>query len=380
MAGKQGRRGHTEGSIYQEASGRWVAAVTQYDASGKRRRVRRFGKTRTEARKKLKELQQQQEQGVQLTDGNVTMQQFLTRWLEDSVRPSVRPRTYEGYESIVRVRVIPRIGRQSLNKVTPAVLQRLYSDLARAGLSARSIHHTHRVLHKAFKQAMRWGLIPRNPTEAVDSPRAQQAEMKTLTIEEVNCLLDGTREHRLHALYVVAVSTGMRLGELLALKWDDIDEPNRRLFVRRSVQRTRGGLVFVPPKTAKSRRTVILTSMALDALKEHRRRQAEERLRIGPEWEDQGLVFPNVTGGPQDPGTMSTRFKDVLVRLGLSRVRFHDLRHTAASLLLSAGTHPKVVSEMLGHATIVLTLDTYSHVIPAMHSHAAETMDRLLGR
>jgi integrase len=375
-----GRRGHNEGSIYQEATGRWVAAVTQYDASGKRRRVRRFGKTRTEARKKLKELQQQQEQGVQLADSNVTLQQFLTRWLTDSIRPSVRPRTYEGYESIVRIRVIPRIGRLTLNKVTPAVLQRLYTDLAEAGLSARSIHNTHRVLHKAFKQAMRWGLIPRNPTEAVDPPRPQQTEMKTLSVADVNRLFEGTRDHRLHALFVLAVSTGMRLGELLGLKWVDIDEDKRRLFVRRSVQRTRDGLVFVPPKTAKSRRTVILTSTALAALKDHRRKQAEERLRLGAAWEDQGLVFPNVTGGPQDPGTMSARFREVLSRLDISRIRFHDLRHTAASLLLSAGTHPKVVSEMLGHSTIVLTLDTYSHVIPTMHAEAAETMERLLGQ
>jgi integrase len=204
--------------------------------------------------------------------------------------------------------------------------------------------------------------------------------MKTLNVDEIIRLFKGTREHRLHALYVVAVSTGMRLGELLGLKWEDIDADNCRLFIRRSVQRTREGLVYVPPKTPKSRRTVMLTPTALSALQEHRRRQAEERLRLGTEWEDQGLVFPNVTGGPQDPGTMSTRFKDVLTRLDLPAVRFHDLRHTAASLLLSAGTHPKVVSEMLGHSTIVLTLDTYSHVIPVMHSEAADTMERLLGK
>jgi integrase len=379
MAGKQGRRGHNEGSIYHEASGRWVAALTLYDATGKRRRVRRFGKTRTEARQKLKELQQQAEQGVQLTDSNVTLAQFLKRWLEDSVRPSVRAKTYEGYESIVRVRIVPRLGRQPLNKVTPAMLQRLYTDLAEAGLSARSIHHTHRVLHKAFKQAMRWGLIPRNPVEATDPPRPQQAEMKILTRDEVGTLLRETTDDRLHALYVLAVTSGMRLGELLGLRWTDIEGDAHRLFVRRSLQRTRHGLVFVEPKTAKSRRTVMLTERAVTALRRHRQQQAEERLRLGPVWEDQELVFPNHTGGPQDPGAVSNGFKGMLKRLGLLAIRFHDLRHTAASLLLSAGTHPKIVSEMLGHSTIVLTLDTYSHVVPVLHSEAADTMERLLG-
>jgi integrase len=292
----------------------------------------------------------------------------------------VRTKTYGGYESIVRVRVNPRIGGVRLSKVTPVVLQQLYTYLLESGLSTRSVNHTHRVLHKAFGQAMKWGIIPRNPCDATDPPRPKTTEMQTLTSDQVNTLLEGTAGELNQALYLLAVSSGLRLGELLGLRWSDVDFDGKRLFVRRALQQTRGGLEFVEPKTAKSRRAVMLSTSAIAGLKEHRRQQVEERLSLGRAWNDQDLVFPNTIGEPSDPGTASTHFQAVLKRLGLPKIRFHDMRHTCASLLLQAGTHPKIVQEMLGHSTITLTMDTYSHSIPSTHTEAADTMENILSR
>ena len=193
-------------------------------------------------------------------------------------------------------------------------------------------------------------------------------------------LLTTTRDHRFHAIYVLAVTTGMRQGELLGLRWDDVDLDSGRLHVRRELQRQReAGLVFVEPKTGRSRWTILLSRRAISALREHRRRQSEVLLLVGPEWKDQDLVFCKANGCPYDPSWQTEVFKDVLKQAGLPAIRFHDLRHTAATLLLTQGVHPKVVSEMLGHATITLTLDTYSHLVPVLHAQSAAAMDAALG-
>lgn len=375
------RRGHNEGSIFQRKSdGLWVASITYRDVAGKTHRPRRYRKTRTEARKALRELQREVENGVQLASKSPTLAAYLDQWLTASVEPSVRVKTYQGYQSIVKVRIVPHIGGLKLNQVTPATISQLYSDLAADGLSPRSIIHTHRCLRRALQQAMKWGLIVRNPCDAVDVPRAPRTEMQVLDRDQVETLLRATCDDREHALYVVAVTAGLRLGELLGLKWGDVDSDRARLMVQRACQFQSGrGLVFTEPKTSKSRRTVMLSQRAVSALREHRRRQLEERLVLGSEWTDRDLVFPNHTGGLLNPGNASNAFKTALIAAGLPVARFHDLRHTAATLLLSAGTHPKIVSEMLGHSSIALTLDTYSHVIPTMHGEAAATMDALFG-
>jgi integrase len=204
--------------------------------------------------------------------------------------------------------------------------------------------------------------------------------MRILTQEQVGTLLTLTRDHPAHALYVLAVTTGMRQGELFGLKWQDIDLDAGKLMVRRALQRQNvAGLVFIEPKTARSRRTILLSQRAITALREHRRRQLEDRLRHGSGWHDLDLVFCGVDGRAPDPGWQRQVFQRVLREYDLPVIRFHDLRHTAATLLLSQGVHPKVVSEMLGHATISLTLDTYSHLVPAMHAQAAAAMDTMLG-
>jgi len=369
------RRGHNEGTIKQRMDGLWEARVSL--PAGKRKSY--YGKTRREAQDKLRGALRDLDAGQDLSAGRQTVEQFLGQWLFASVRPSVKARTYEGYESIVRVRVAPRIGRVGLARLTPLDLEGLYTDLVAAGLSHRSVRHTHHVLHRAFAHAVRLGLLARNPCDRVTPPRPARTEMRVLSAAEVAALLDGTRDHRGHALYALAVTTGMRQGELLGLRWEDVDLDGCRLAVRRALQRRPGqGLEFIEPKTPRARRTILLSQRAVGALREHRRRQLESRLLAGPAWQDRGLVFCNARGGPLDPNWQTAVFKEALAAADLPRIRFHDLRHTAATLLLGQGVHPKVVSEMLGHATITLTLDTYSHLIPALHAEAASAMDRLL--
>lgn len=373
----QRRRGRGEGSVYQQADGRWAARLDLGYVDGKRRRPVFYGKTKREALAKLRAAQAQHAQGLPVTSDRQTVAQYLDQWLK-ATEPTVRPKTYSGYESIVRVRVVPHIGRRRLAKLTALDVQRLYADLEATGLSKRSIHHTHRVLKRALKQAVLWDLIGRNPCDGATPPRPDRARMQPLTQAQANQFLEATRDHRHAALYVLALTTGMRQGELLGLRWDAIDLEGGRLQVRQTLQRQRDkGLVFSEPKTARSRRTIMLSQRAVAALREHRR-QNEQRLKLGSEWDDQNLVFANPTGGPLDPSWQTAVFKEALKDAGLPDVRFHDWRHTAATLLLAADTHPKVVSELLGHATITLTLDTYSHLIPAMHEQAATTMDALL--
>ncbi len=370
------RRGHHEGSIRQRPDGTWESRISL--ANGTRKSL--YGKTRGEVQAKMKEAQRDLDAGLDLSARRQTVGQYLEGWLSASAKPRVKAKTYEGYESIVRVRIVPRLGRKSLARLTALDVQALYADLERAGLSNQSIQHAHRVLHSALKQAIRWGLIARNPCEGATPPRPERAEMHVMTQDQVTAFLDATRDHPAHTLYVLAVTTGMRQGELFGLRWADIHLDAGKLMVRRALQRQKeAGVVFIEPKTARSRRTILLSQRAISALREHRRRQLEERLRQGPDWHDGDLVFCNATGQSPDPGWQRQVFQAELERVGLPVIRFHDLRHTAATLLLAQGVHPKVVSEMLGHATISLTLDTYSHLVPAMHAQAAAAMDALLG-
>lgn len=273
------------------------------------------------------------------------------------------------------------IGKLRLSGLTPAHVQAMYTALLDSGLSRRSVELVHAILHRALRQAVQWGLVGRNVTEAVSVPRPVRHEMKTLTAEQVQDLFSTTAGDRLHALYVLLATTGLRLGEALGLKWEDIDFNTGRLTIQRALQRQHGvGFVLVEPKTERSRRTVHLAGGTVIALRGRRKRQLEERLVAGPLWEDMALAFTTPTGGPIEAWRVNELFHKALERAGLPRIRVHDLRHTAATLLLAQGTHPKVVQELLGHSTITLTLDTYSHVIPALHEEVAEKMNELFKR
>jgi integrase len=258
----------------------------------------------------------------------------------------------------------------------------LYRKKLDSGLAPRSVNYIHVTLHKALKQAVLDGLVPRNVSEGVKTPQVRKEEINPLSPTQVRALLSAARGHRLEGLYVLAIHTGLRQGELLGLKWTDVDLDVGTLSVQRSLD---ADGTFNPPKRNKSRRTVKLTNQAIEALKLHRKRQNEERLRAS-KWEDHGLVFPNRVGKPMDHNTLYHRdFKSLLKRAQLwsedkdKRFTFHSLRHTCATLLLSKNVNPKIVQEMLGHATITQTMDTYSHVMPGMSDVAATALEEALG-
>jgi integrase len=275
--------------------------------------------------------------------------------------------------------VIPEVGRKSLAKLSPADVQLAYGRIRAKGLSGTSLQLLHGVLHKALDDAMRWSLVARNVTELIDSPRRSTPEMKTLTPEQAGSLLLAASDDPLCAFYTLALTCGLRLGELQALRWKDVNLDRARLQVTATLAGVwNGEPTFAEPKTKNSKREVHLPEMAIEALRTHKALQAEQRLSAGPQWKDHGLVFTNSIGRPLDGNNIRQRsFAKLLERAELPAIRFHDLRHSAATLLMAEGVPVKVASELLGHADITTTLRIYSHVLPSMQEQAAAAMDRL---
>jgi integrase len=368
------KRGNGEGSITKRKDGRWMARYTVYTAKGQRRRTV-YGRTRKEAADRLAEALSDGAAGIVYEDEGMTVGEYLDRWLKGSVRGSVKQSTYDRDENLIENHIGPALGRIKLKKLSPAHVQGFYADRLEAGLSPSTVHKMHAILHKALAQAVAWRMVPRNVTEAVRPPRPAPKEMRPLSADEVRALLRAAAGDPLEALYVLAVTTGMRQGELLALMWQDLDLRNATLGVRRTLTRVGGRVALGEPKTKRSRRSIRLTPQAVTALRGHLDRQLRDIAILGDRYDDRGLVFTTDTGAPVNPSNLRQRsFAPLLRRAGLPHVRFHDLRHTCATLLLSKGTHPKFVQELLGHATIAITLDTYSHVLPGMGDHAARAM------
>jgi integrase len=374
-----GKRGNGEGSITRhKKSGLYMARYTIQTPTGTKRKTI-YGKEREEVADKLIEALSNRNKGLVFDADNLKLGEYLGRWLSDSVRDTVRLTTFERYEQVVRLHIRPVLGKVKLKNITSAHVRGLYRQKLDAGLSPRSVQYVHVTLHKALKQAIADGLIPRNVTEAVKPPQVRREEMQPLTAEQVKVLFQAAKGDRLEALYVLAVTTGLRQGELLGLRWDDIDLEVGTLQVRRTLTTAKGGPVLSAPKTKGSRRTVKLSPTALEALRSHLARQLEEIDRVGSLWREKGLIFAAEVGEPlRRQYVTARRFKPLLRRAGLPEIRFHDLRHTCATLLLSENVNPKVVSEMLGHATIAITLDTYSHVLPTMQESAAKAMEDAL--
>ncbi len=372
------KRGNGEGSISRRKNGGWMAQYAVYTAQGRKRKTI-YGKTRAEVAKKLAKALSDREGGLVFDAEGLKLREYLSRWLEDSVKDTVRNTTYERYEQISRTHIIPMLGDVKLKALSPTHVRSLYKEKLQT-LSPRTVQYIHVTLHKALKQAVNDGLIPRNATEAVKPPQVRREEIRPLTPEQVKMLLDAARGDRLEALYALAVHTGLRQGELLGLKWEDIDLEERTLHVRRALTTAKGGPRLAAPKTKGSRRRVSLTKGAVDALRGHLARQLEEIDRAGSLWQENGLVFASETGRPLDRRSVTTHlFKPLLKRAGLpAKTRFHDLRHTCATLLLTKNVNPKVVSEMLGHSSISITLDTYSHVLPDMQDSAARALEEAL--
>lgn len=366
------KRGNHEGTIFKRSNGTWGAAI---QVQGKRSYI--YGKTRKEVQEKLAPLQQEARSGVvRPRESPKTVGEYLNFWLNEVI--AVRPRTREHYDLCVR-RMLPYIGALKLATLGPGELVSLWARLKAKGLSNQTVKLCHGALHNALQVAVQWRYIPGNPADMAKPPRVERREMRTLTSEQVRKLFGITKGDRWHALWVLFVTTGLRMGEVTALRWSDLDFEKGRAVVQRLLQRQRGvGLVFAEPKSKSSVRSVILTPAVIDALNEHRQWVLKQRTATGDAWQDLDLIFPSLRGGPVDPARVSTAFHLALLNAGLPRVRPHDLRHTSATLLLEAGIHPKVMQEMLGHSSIALTLGTYSHVMPRLHDEAAQALQGLL--
>jgi integrase len=384
------RRGHGEGSIYQRPDGRWCAIVTVGYANGKQRRKYIYGKTRKEVAEKLKEVLREQQLGVNIAPERLTVETFLTTWLEDVVRRRLRPRVYETYAQIVRTHLVPHLGTIQLAKLTPEQVYRMLVLLADAGKAANTIRNVHAVLRRALNQALRWGKVNRNVATLVELPKPTRVEaeqgagalqprqMKMLSPSQAQRLLDTVAGHRWACVYHVALELGLRRGEILALRWTDIDLDRKVLAVTGTMHRHSGKLNRDAPKTESSRRLLPLTDRLIAALQEHKARQDNERARLGEGWVDLDLVFTTGHGTAIEPHNLFDHFKAALRAAGLPKMRFHDLRHSCASILLAQNVHPRVIMEILGHSEIGTTMNLYAHVIPEVQQSAMQLLSQAL--
>jgi integrase len=375
------------GHIRQRGKTSWAIVLELgHDAEGKRKQKWHSGfKTRKDAQAELARLMHEMNTGAYIEPSRLTFGDYLDRWLADYARIKVSAKTFERYTEIVRLHLKPALVHHPLAKLQPLHIQAYYATAlqsgrkdGKGGLSAQTVLHHHRVLREALQQAVRWLLLARNPADAVEPPRPANRQIRVLDETETARLLRAVADTKYYVPSLLAVSTGMRRGEILALRWDEIDLDAGTLAVRQTLEQTRAGLAFKQPKTQKSRRLVALPPLTVDALRRHRVEQTEHRLALGPMYNDQGLVFPQRDGALWNPNTFSACFIPLADRAGLGGLRFHDLRHSHATQLLRQGVHPKIVSERLGHSTIGITLDVYSHVVPGMQEEAARKTDAAL--
>ncbi len=398
------RRGRGEGSIHERPDGRWRGTVSLgYDGNGKRRRVSVFGATKDEVQKKLRELQTRADAGVVGPEDKVRVGDYLKQWL-DVKKGTVGEKTFLPYEQHVRLHLSPTIGGIRLKDLSPIHVQRMYSDLENAGLSRAMQRRVGTTLRTALAYAVSpLCLIRSNPAANVPKPRHTPQEMTILNIEQMRLFLDAAKEDDFYALYALALDSGARQGELLALTWADVNFEARTVSITKALEESRGHFRIKEPKTAKSKRKVVITSATIEALADHRRRMlagkeanveantlARKPLACRPE----DPIFANARGGwVSKPNLVQRSFKPIIERANaeakrkarksgvepilIPGIRFHDLRHTAASILLASGVSPKVVSERLGHSKTSMTLDVYSHVLPGQQEQAAGVLEKL---
>ncbi len=366
------RRGNGEGSIFQRADGRWcVTLPLGYNDTGKRQRRTVYSRTKAEALQQLLEAQNRAVSGKLMAPSQMTVYDYLKTWIEDTVRTSSEKSTYALYEVIVRTKINPTIGGLRISKVEPLHIQRMLSALDKQGATARTRQVVLQVAKRAFRDAVRMRIIPYNPASEIERPKHRTREMSVLTFEQVAKLLETVRNDRLFALYVLAVTTGMRQGELLGLQWQDIDFIDGSLRVVRQLGDVRGELYFTEPKTKRGKRYISLPQVAVAALREH-------LMDLGREPKPSEIVFTDTHGGPIRRSSLRRNwFHPALKRAELPMIRFHDLRHTAATLLLAQNLNPKIVQERLGHTQIATTIDIYGHVIPSMQKEASDRLDHL---
>jgi integrase len=380
MTGRRAASG--ESSIYQDEDGRWHGFVSMgKKENGRRDRRHVSGAKRADVVAKVRAIEAKRDAGMVDAAGRApTVGEWLDHWLDNIAARKVRARTLESYRSTVRLHLRPGIGHHRLDRLQPEHLERLYAVLADKGLSPASILRAHRVLSRALRVASQRGKVARNVATLVDPPAVRRPQTALpLSAQEARQVMAAAQTRRNAARWTVALASGLRQSEALALRWSDVDLGKGTLSVRRGLHRVSGrGLVYEEPKADRSRRTLALPAPLVEALRAHRAAQREERIAAGPLWEDHDLVFAQPNGRPIERKSDWRAWKTLLREAGVREIRLHDGRHTAATLLLAEGVHPRVVMEVLGHAQMRTTTDTYSHVLPALGRDAADRMGRAL--
>jgi len=380
-----------KGYIRRRSSNSWEVTVELgFDpVTGKRQRqTRNVRGNRRDAERVQAQLITAVDAGTYVDLRQGTVADYLNRWLSDYAAQSVAPRTFEAYRRIIRTRIVPSLGSIQLGQLRPAHIvaaERAWLEagsLTRRGkaLAPRTVVQAHRILREALQQAVRWQMLTVNPADAVSPPRVPHGEMHAFDASETARFLRAVSGSEFGPAFTTAVYSGLRLGELLGLRWRDVDLDAGALSIQQTLHRTEGGqLVFAPTKTHRSRRQVSIPASLVEVLRRHRAEQTGQRLLAGPAWQETDLVFTDALGSPISDNRIRPAFAAVIKAAGLPRIRIHDLRHTMATLMLTAGEHPKVVSERLGHATVGITLDTYNHVLPGLQAAAAERLANVLG-
>ncbi|MCL4371102.1 MAG: site-specific integrase [Chloroflexi bacterium] len=365
-------KGNGEGTLYKRPDGRWCGQYVVGWVGGKPRRITVVADTKHEADRLLSAKKRDHAEGRLAPPQRQTLAEYVAWWLANVAANRLRPRTLQSYERTLALHCLPYLGGLRLQQLAPRDLQTLYAERLASGAGARTVQYLHAVLHRALHDAERLEMVGRNAADRADPPQVEREEAPTLDLEQGRALLAAVRDTPAEGLVALALLTGLRQGELLGLRWSDVDWTVPQIAVQRTLSWVLGrGPICVPPKSKNSRRLVPLVPQAVEALRRARIRQNEQRLAAGPEWQDGDLVFSTRSGRPLSPRNVRRDwFGPALERAQLPPVRFHDLRHTAASLLLSLGVALTTVQRILGHANIGITADTYGHLLPGMATEA----------
>jgi integrase len=362
------------GHIRERSPGHWAIVIDARDAAGKRkRRWFSFRGTKREAQRRCAELIADTRGGSAASPDRMTVEHYLERWLEH-MRPLVSPKSHQRYGQMARANLIPEIGALPIAKVSPMQISGAYAAMLRKGLAPATVIHVHRLLAQALKHAVRWRILSVNPCSDVSPPRVERREMRTWNTQTMAAALDASRGWQCHVPILLASLCGLRQGEIAALRWRYVDLDRALIGVVETAEQTRAGVRVKPPKTGKGR-SVTLPALAVTELRAWRAQQAEELLKLGVRPNEDTRVVTRGDGQPMPPSAIYQSWTRFLADSGLPRIRFHDLRHSHATALLSSGIHPKVASERLGHARVGITLDVYSHVIGNLQDSAAAAID-----
>lgn len=350
------------------------------DENGKRRQKWVSGfKTKKEAEKYLAEVINKIEKGTYVDDTEMTLAEYLEYWLGTYAKQNVKESTFVSYATAIRKHIIPRLGNLQLKKLKPFHLQNYYSTLLEEKvLSSTKVLYHHRILHEALKHAVQWHLIEYNPADAVEPPKKNKYNAQIWDDKTAKEAIEKLKDSKVYIPVLLSLTTGMRLGEIAALTWDNVDFQNKVIYVDKTVIRINGKVSISDVKTEKSRRSIAISDFVIQELKKHLKKQKENKLKYGTNYVDTNFVCTHEDGRQQLPDYITKKFQKEIQKYGLPKVRFHDLRHTHASLLLKQGINPKVVSERLGHSSISITMDLYSHVVPELQREAARKIEELI--